>query len=551
MANVGNFDYGLIAKKFEMTETPFNDMNTIDDFNRNILKDTGSDPTILASDIKRKDNYSKTQIQLREQGTRWVNEPIHNDMYLYDPTPDARGNTDQPDLRKLTDYNWKKKDDWKNSLGITVNNSVPSQGISESAMVYNKNEMNKRLMKMQYYKDFGTSKDGWGIPYNTLQSKHSKAGMIEQTNQLMDLNDEYGMEKRRDITTILSNILPIGYWTTPSNEFNVADYGILYGKQKIDTNDYIKNSYKSKKSGTEPGEAKENQLAKQLNIFLSDIKNNKEKLMNKDQEIKYGNSNDTTNKDISNNKESYSNRDLRKGEESQQLKQLVAQIVYNYKKQVDRYRKNNDFNQTDMSLPESVNEGNDILSQVKSLASQQTDLKSAMNSIIETHNKNKMDICNNNDSVLYKVNHNLFNNNRLNEDTIIDFNNDSINTSTYKRNNNNNTQDKYNEMKFDFDFDPLNQNNTDINSKHYATNQFQADISNINDFETNNEFGENKYLNRNIGSIGTKYQFNDYNTDQISNDMNDTSNSRTKRYNGISNNKPYIQSITLERGIIN
>jgi soluble P-type ATPase len=555
MSKYGGINNELLAKKFEVTDMVFNDMNTINDFNRDILKDIGPDKATLASDAKRTNKFSETRINLREKGTRWKNEPIHHDINLSFTDKDPRGTNDGPDLRKLAENAWSRKDDYKHSFKKDADHSVPSAGVSEPQVALNKRKARERVSKM-YYKDFGTSKDGWTSGYNQRTSIRSKAGMVEHTNQLMNINDALNMEKRRDITTTLSNILPIGHLTTTDNMFNVADYSILYNKPSIDTYDYIKNNYKSELSGNVVGQAMENKLAKQLELFVEDIQQKKETMMNKDQEIKYGDENGVFNKDLSQHKEFYTQDTLRKGERSEKKRQLVEELLKNNKKCVSVYNKHNDFNKTDMELPDTVKKSNELISQVKKLASRERNLKSAMTDIIESHNKEKINLCNNKTSLSYKRNHHISNKSKTSEDTVVDFNSiqrnniDSIFSTNYKTNLNESKQNKTKEYKKDFDTYALTNNNTDVLTNVYKTNLSLPDIASKDNVRLETEFGENKYLNRNTGKMGTKYLFNEHSDDHDISEINEKISMKTHRKTNVTN-KPIFGYTTQEQPLTN
>jgi len=554
MSKYGGLNNELLAQKFEVTDMVYNNMNTINDFNRDILKDIGPDKTTLASDAKRSNKYSETKINLREKGSRWKNEPIHHDLELSLTDKDPRGTATEPDFRKLQENYWSRKDDYKHSFKKDADYSVPSAGVSEPQVLRNKLKARERVGKM-YYKDFGTSKDGWTNGYNQRTPLRSKAGYVEHTNQLININDQYNMEKRRDITTILSNVLPIGHLTTTDNMFNIADYSILYGKPSIDTYDYIKNNYNSENTHKDNGEAKENQLAKQLELFIDDIQQNKEKMMNNDQEINYGDENNVFNKKLSHHKEYYGKDDLRKGEQTDKKKQLVEEILNNYKKSVNKYQKNNDFNKTNMELPATVKNSNELISQVKKLASHERNLKSAITDIIQSHNKDKINLCNNKQTVIYKRNHIKSLKSKTNEPTIVNFNSiqrnnvDSIFTKKYKTNLNESKQNKTVEYKKDFDQYALNNYNTDILSNNYKTNLNLPDIASKNDIRLENKFGENKYLNRSTGKIGNKYLFNEHSDDHDISDINEKTTIKAHRQNNITESKPIFSYITQEKSL--
>ncbi len=560
MTEYGGFDQLSIINKFELTDMVYNDMNTVDDFNRNILKNNGPDKETLASDVRRKNVYSDTRINMRENGTRWKNEPIHLDLCLELTDFEPRGVQTDPDIQKMTKNYWSRKDDYKHSFIPTADYSIPSHGVSEGQVQLNKRKARERVAKM-YYKDFSTSKDGFAIPYNQRFGTKSKAGYVEHTNELIDINDEYNIEKRRDITTILSNLLPIGHLTTTDNMFNVANYGLLYGQKNINLDDYLQNTYKTSRSSKKIIENKENELAKQLHLFISDIQRNKEKLLNKNQDIKFG---DIKNSQYQNNnkynKESYTNLDLFKSEDTHKISNLVEEIVTNYKKQVNNYDKYKDFNKSDMTLPENSKKNNDLLTYITKVVSNKNNIRLAMNNIIESHNKEKMNYSNNKLTKIYQNNSKLPNLQKLNNKTIVDFKNkiknniESFNSLHYKTNTQENITNNYDKIISDFDYNSLIKDNTDELTTIRKTNLNLPDIASKDNIHLDNSFGNSKYLNRNNGKIGNKYLFkyNLIDNNNNNNQLNEQINNINNGFQGTKKNGQHIMNkITSEEKSLN
>ena len=64
LINLIIMNYEILKKKNAVTTMIFDESNMLDDYNRSVLKDLGPDPPTLASDIDRKNNYSKMKINL-------------------------------------------------------------------------------------------------------------------------------------------------------------------------------------------------------------------------------------------------------------------------------------------------------------------------------------------------------------------------------------------------------------------------------------------------------------------------------------------------------
>ena len=507
-------------------------MYDVEDHNREILMDMGPDKPTLASDAKRKNTYSGSKINLREKGSRWRVEPEHNDINLSLTGKDPRGTSTEPDFSKIKENAWGRKDDYKYSFLPTANNSVPTMGVSESQLMSNKLEARKRVQKM-YYKDFDTSKDTVYKGYTPVKSTQSKTEFVKHSNKLEEINDQKNIKKKTDIISTLASVLPIGHSATTETSFNTADYNLLYKNKSKETEDFMKVKYNAEKTGKPLVENKENKMLKQLTLFVEDIASGKTNLMNKNQEIKYGAEKIVNNRDMSHNKEYYSSESKRAGEVTQKDKQLVEQVINNYKKSVDTFNKNNEFKKTDMELPETIKSNGETMSIVKKLSVQNKGLKSSIKDIIETHNKGRLSMCNSKDSIVFKHNNNIVNKPKSSEEHFVDFKSynkiaiDSLAGKKYKTNTDKCNQDKVAESKKDFDNFALEKFNSDVSTKKYKTNDNLPNIASIGDTKLDNKFGDNSYVNRKTGPVGEKYMFNHHNTDQTFNGINDNT---TKTY---------------------
>lgn len=540
MSDVLEFDNQVILDKYLPNDDDLDDVIDMDDHNRGVLMDTGPEKLTFASDAPRRNNHSSTLINLRETGMRYKSEPRHHDINLSFTDKDPRGTTTDPNLSLMKEHTWRRKNNHK--FVNDADYSVPSGTLSEAQIVKNKRNAREYVAK-NYYKDFTTSKDGWGHSYHQGNSKGSKVQYTENSKQIMNLNSENNMNKRRDISTMISNTLPIGHLTTTDNVFNVANYNALYTQSDAAEKDIIKNSYKAEVSEKRANMFKENQIAKQLELFVSDIQRNKERMMNNKQDTKYGNSKDTSNKDALHKKESYDNRILHEGEHTDKKIKLIESILKNYKKTMIKFDKSKDFGKSNMSLPKTTGKNNDISTVLKATITKRNKLKSAMEETIESHNKAKLNLGNNKNALLYNNNHNKSNASRVDDPSYVDFNAiqrrnpDSGHAKMYKTNSNGVTLVGADEYCKDFDHDPLNNINTDVNSKNYKVNHTQADIMSKDDFETQNEFGDNKHFNRNNGSMGNKYLFKDHSDDHELDDINEKTSYKLSSSSSIPKNK--------------
>ena len=248
MTNYGDMPYSMLFNKFEQTclEEPENE---VEYEQRNILRDRGPDPVSLASDAPRRNNESRGQLMRRHTGTRSGIQPNHSEQFFGLTERDPRGVAVEPDMKQIVRQITGRIDYIKKNLypDAPENNfdSVPSMGRNQHRVIKDKVETFKRLKNSGYMRIFSTAKDGrisgnGGVyPVKSLADKiaHSQFSNTKNGEWIdMRLADP---ELRNRVTTVMSNNIPIGQLSVNDTELKVAEYGRMYGVKVPDINNQI------------------------------------------------------------------------------------------------------------------------------------------------------------------------------------------------------------------------------------------------------------------------------------------------------------------------
>lgn len=214
-------------KSYQEVQKDLDDLNL---YQREVLKDLGPDPRFAESDTKQEatGNLSRMKINVREFGNRYDKEPEHPEIFLGFTAQDPGGPT--LNLAKMAKQSWDRRDIKEAQLSSDADNSLPSGG--------NLSRYGVELQKKQIYKNykdrakvFTTAKEGriTGLPYFGPQQIKSLKG--KSCGDIADGTDRMlcGTLNEDRATNRLSNHVlsgnPFRQNYVPDHEFQVGPYG--------------------------------------------------------------------------------------------------------------------------------------------------------------------------------------------------------------------------------------------------------------------------------------------------------------------------------------
>lgn len=224
MSYYGGIDEGMVASKYEES-IYYEDPDEMDDMHRNTLMDMRPDQPTLASDLARRDYQSTSRIKLRD-GSRGDN-PEHPEIFIGFTDKDPRGTFTDPDMKKLNNQAWARRQFVEAQMYNDDDHSVPSQGIHPSKM--------QHLIKHSYgefkkrFKNFSTGKEALKPGMHPVSQRNgSEVDKLYAESERMDNMIPDGAQFTLGKTAELSNNTNIGWWQTSDHEFKVAQYGKSY-----------------------------------------------------------------------------------------------------------------------------------------------------------------------------------------------------------------------------------------------------------------------------------------------------------------------------------
>jgi len=216
----------LYLRKIERTCT-FEDDDQIDDYQRDLLRDTAPDVPFFESDQPRR-NYQSTQvINLRDGGRRDQTEPDLPDGEQLNFDPWVLDVPAGPDFQKSVAQQ-KARAKYINFYPDS-DHSVPESGISPTQMVMQmKNAM---PLTQNRWKIFETSMDN--VQHGFLsQTKKCEVDKIKSDFEVPELND-CPNKYRIGATNEFSNVTQLGFRTNVDHQFKIARYGQVRAGNKL------------------------------------------------------------------------------------------------------------------------------------------------------------------------------------------------------------------------------------------------------------------------------------------------------------------------------
>lgn len=215
----GGMPQNIFREKYETTNL-IEPLTAPDDYFRDTLKDLSCDKPFFESDQPREDNHSEEFLSVRHSGHRSGEVPDAPDLFLELTDMETRGTSVDPDFRLITQQSWERAGAYKfysdSDNSITEREKTPQQLISQ---IRDQFENIKSRMKW-----FSTSKDNFAAGGNF---KHSESSRGEQMDREpgMSTRPELSSRAKSNLTTLMSNNMPLGWEQTGDAEYKVASYG--------------------------------------------------------------------------------------------------------------------------------------------------------------------------------------------------------------------------------------------------------------------------------------------------------------------------------------
>lgn len=251
---IGEIPQHIIDRKYETTEI-YEDIDQVDNFYRNVLRDDGPDPINTFADGGKRNNggydadeiaFAKKQgidlptttassgalranvLSIRENGKRSMLEPRHSEAFFELTGPDPRGSTNLPNMRDLVKHSRARADNYRLSFKNDEDNSIHESARNPSKVSSDiKMAMQSSKQKLQIFED---SEVGWAANARNMfksSDNKSKVDNVLLDNQHLDIAGQQ-IEQRRSNITLLSNSIPGGWSQEADHKIKVGKYNKIY-----------------------------------------------------------------------------------------------------------------------------------------------------------------------------------------------------------------------------------------------------------------------------------------------------------------------------------
>lgn len=523
----GMVDDDIIKRKYELTKSTFFDKNDMNNYNRGLLADFSADPISLESDRTTRNKFSNTKLNLWHTGLRYDNVPNAPDLCLALTDVDPRGASEAFDNEKFTQQSWRRRNNHKfkpDASNTIIEGVLPPESIGRL-----KQELFKKSKSR--FNEFDTSTDGRISSQNVTVPILSKIEVVDMVDswsgELKNLNEETNAN-RRDYTTSLSNILPVGYNSTTDNKFSIASYGQKYSLLNPKDNNAEKNRGETM-ADQKTTEAKSTFVSSPMELLVSQVQARKNNTVNP-QDTKYKESAFTANYATNTNVTHDNALEKLFSEQSHPLYKLIDEVTKNYNKQFNKNGKLN-MNQVD-AIIERINAANsDTLAKLYSSKGEDK-IQDILRNIIMSHNKKAL-INNDETATVYQTpKQEVLPIEK--EKFVVDFN-------AIQRNNPDCGSNKMYSRKLPercdqldmvegaFNYEILNLLGTDTIAPYRTTSKNINDTNDMHHLMSlDNDFNDTKYLDRRTGVFNKKYMHGYSNFDRNNNDVDDVTSIRMR-----------------------
>lgn len=513
MDNIIDISNKKFKNKYDITkidESP----DLLDNYYRKTLSNFQPDIPKFEYELTRRNTDSIGKLNSRYGGRRNNTEPFKDDLFLGFTDKDPRSIHINPMMGKYTEQMWRRKDDYKQSFKDDSDNSIPSEGISESKMLKNKKKTYEGFKTR--YKNFEESTDAWTPGFKFMRSDKSGLEKQETDNEVDDLSKVELLNKRRDYENILSlNALPEGWNSTPDHKIKIAKYSQLLKSKNLNDIDINKNKNNQIKDNKQNNLDIEQKLLSQLIILQENLINKKLTENETNNNIKYQESKDNYKYKINKSKEYMKNNELSNTILDNKKGKLEELLVNNYK--INNLIKviNEILTKSELSGNKNYLEkgNNKEVSNKKNL-----DKNKIISEILFknefTNNQNYLNKGNNKENVNLSSNLNLL----KNEQSKFLYTNNVINNNIINKYRDGTQIYNYSNIipkDFKMNINGINgfENNKLGNYNHESYNILTKPnmqlpkIKQVTDYITDAEFKDSGFKTRYSGLMGTKYQF--------------------------------------------
>lgn len=229
----------MLKQKYIQTPDVYNDPNTVSNFMKEMLRNTGPDAPIFEQDMPRQSRNAGGQslLSMQEHGSRYSHTPYHPELFLGDLTKDPRMSTNEPLVSQMAEQNKFRQERYIRGKLQDVAD-VRSEGVIGTKRMVKQIKLgfDNMATRMGGIFDDSTGNMVARTNPNPGNSIHKVGDTLKEDQTIYQIGDEkilphYGT----DIVSKLSNMVGIQWQVQPDAKVGLSSVSNIYrSKQEVD-----------------------------------------------------------------------------------------------------------------------------------------------------------------------------------------------------------------------------------------------------------------------------------------------------------------------------
>ena len=229
----------LLKQKYRPVSTSYYDPNTVSNFMKDMIRNTGPDAPIFEQDLPRRSGHigGQSLLMMQEHGSRYTHTPYHPELFLGDLSKDQRMSTTEPRTSQMVEQNKFRQIRYIKGKLQDVGD-VRSEGmIGTKRMIQQvKQGLNNTATRMRGIFDDSTGNMVARTNPNPGNSTHKVGDVLKEDQTIYQIGDEkilpqYG----HDVVSKLSNLIGAQWQSQPDAKVGLSSVSNVYrSKQEVD-----------------------------------------------------------------------------------------------------------------------------------------------------------------------------------------------------------------------------------------------------------------------------------------------------------------------------
>lgn len=283
---------GLMKLKFARTANSFDDPNTVANFMKETIRNTGPDKPIFEQDLPRSglNPLGRTMLTMQEHGGRYTHAPYHPELFMGDLTKDQRSTVNEPMVAQMADQHSYRHDRYVKRKLQDVTDVRTEGMVGEKKMlqqVSNGYRDNAARLSGLFSDSVKLGAAGVSLkPGNTIQSMDDY--VYQETRTFKNVDDNVSPFYSEGPASAMKTMLNAQYRVTPDGKVNTSSSSNVYKakNENVDQSQLASDRQGEQETEfkTERGDIQLGLKSQNMETFRNERKNRfrVEVLMNKD-----------------------------------------------------------------------------------------------------------------------------------------------------------------------------------------------------------------------------------------------------------------------------